>query len=145
MKPERPHVLLEPGNPYDLTPEELEELREEIIREFPDAEVQVAIRPERGYGVTLHEVLYIWDVTTDIVGDITTVATPFAAAVAWARRRARKDREQHGSNTRPRTVVLLGPDGKTVKQVVIEDADAEPTVETPQDRHSRRPRPDTTR
>lgn len=132
-------VIIEPGNPYDFSAEELEELRQEIAQDCSIAEVQLAVRPERGYGVTLHEVLYIWDIGTDIVGDITTVATPFAAAVAWARRRARKDRELHGAKARPRTVALLGPHGRILKQVVIDDPDIDSVVDTPEDHEPRHP------
>ena len=135
-----PHYILEPGNPYDFSQSELEGLRAEIEAQFDDARVELARRPERGYGVTLHEVLAVWDLATDIVGDVTTVAGPIGLIVSWMRRRSRKERDEHpDSQPRPRTIEILGPDGRVLKTVVIEDPDAEPHVEHGDDKRRERP------
>jgi hypothetical protein len=124
------HYILEPGNPDDFSQDELEELRIEIEREFEGARVEVTLRPERGYGVTLEEVLVVWDVATDLVGDVTTVAGPIGFIIGWMRRRSRRERDEHpDSRPRPRTIQIYGPDGKALKRVVIEDPEAEPRIE----------------
>lgn len=122
-------MIIEPGNPYDFTADELEELRQVIVSADPGADVQIAVRPERGYGVTLQEVLYVWDVATDVVGDLALLGTPVAAAVAWLRRRAKKERDAGMVPPRTRVAVLLGPDGKPLSRVIVEDPDNEPRVE----------------
>src|SRR5687768_8336827 len=52
-------VLLEPGNPYDITAEDLEPLKARL-EECSELQVKVAHHPPRGAGVTLDEVLHVW-------------------------------------------------------------------------------------
>jgi hypothetical protein len=123
-------LLIEPGNPHDFTPAELEELRSEVEDEFDTVRVAIARRPERGYGVSFHEVLAVWDVVTEAADDVMTVAGPISLIVGWMRRRAQRERERHpGARPRPRTVPLIGPDGKVLKRIVIDDPDADPRIE----------------
>jgi hypothetical protein len=53
-------LLLGPGNPYDLTSGELEELADLLRDESPELRVEISRPSERAYGVTFWEVLNIW-------------------------------------------------------------------------------------
>jgi hypothetical protein len=127
-------LLIVPGNPYDFDADDLESLRAELEEEFKGLKVAVAPPPVRGYGVTLHEVISVWNVAVDVAGDFTTLSTavggPIALIVAWMRRRARREREEHpNAPPRPRSVELLGRDGEVIKTVVIDDPDKDPRIE----------------
>ena len=54
------HLLLEPGNPNDITKEDLAELRQQLTAQLDGVEVAVAYHPQKGAGVTLDEVLHVW-------------------------------------------------------------------------------------
>jgi hypothetical protein len=54
-----PQVLLVPGNPLDLRPDELQPLVEDIKTGQAES-VDISVRPLRGYGVTWWEVLVIY-------------------------------------------------------------------------------------
>lgn len=134
----RPDYLIEPGNPYDFSPDELDELRRELASE--GVSVAIARRPERGYGVTFVEVLHVWNLVTDVVGDVTTMVGPVAVVCRYLRRRAQREREQHpDAKPRPRVVTLLGPDGRVVKRIVLDDADSDPRFEDGDDEQRQRP------
>lgn len=134
-----PDCLIEPGNPYDFSPDELDELRRELASE--GVSVAIARRPERGYGVTFVEVLHVWDLATDVVGDVTTIVGPVAVVLRrWLRRRAQRKREQHpDAKPRPTVVNLFGPDGRVLKKIVVDDADSDPRFEDGDDEHRQRP------
>lgn len=59
LKVEHPEVLLVPANPLDLRPEDLESLAI-AIRGDHALTADVGVVPQRGYGVTWWEVLYIY-------------------------------------------------------------------------------------
>jgi hypothetical protein len=54
-----PVVLLEPGNPRDITQEDLEPLKARL-EDSSELQVRIAYHPPRGAGVTLDEVLHVW-------------------------------------------------------------------------------------
>lgn len=56
---ELPDVLLVPGNPLDVRPDDLQGLVAAISADLP-LTVDVGVVPQRGYGVTWWEILYIY-------------------------------------------------------------------------------------
>jgi hypothetical protein len=138
-------VIIEPGNPNDFTADELDELARSLCSADSSLDVRTAIRPERGYGVTLDEVLNIWvEATSGITGTV-GVGVIITTVVKWAKERWRKDRDQHDGHTpRARVLPFYGPDGTVMKQVRIDIPDGEPQ-EQPSARYEprRKPKPDT--
>jgi len=119
-------VIFEPGNPHDLSRDELEELATEIREEFPELEVEVFVGEEHGYGVTLSEVLRIYMEIGEVAGATAAIGAPFWATVRWAKKRWHRDREANPDELpRPRFVTVYGPDGETLKSVKIDAPDGE--------------------
>lgn len=120
-------LFLEPGNPHDLSREELEALATGLRGEHEDFDVEVFTGDERGYGTTFGEVLRIYLELGEVAGATAAISAPFVFAVRWTRARWHKDMDEHpGQNPRPRYVSLLGPDGRELKTVRIDLPDGEP-------------------
>ncbi len=115
-------LLLEPGNPYDFTDEELEELTAAVRDEVPDLEVAVASREEEGYGVTLVEVLHVF---VEHKEEISLTAGAVGAVIRWMRRRWERDKR------RQRAVLIWDSRGEPLKTVKIDVPDGEPVEEDP--------------
>lgn len=120
-------LILEPGNPHDF--EDLEAFAESLRTADPELEVAVVRRSERGYGVTLLEVLNVWWDVVEAISNIGGAYAVFDLVVDYAKARWRKDREEHGDRARPRSVTLYGPDGRPIKSVRIQGPDGEPITE----------------
>jgi hypothetical protein len=136
--------FLEPGNPYDLSRDELEDLAKLVRAESSDLEVTVYVGDEHGYGVTFAEVLRLYTEAGELAGDTAALLTPFWIAVQWMRRRWQRDKDTH-SNELPRTryVTLYGPDGMKLKSIKIDVPDGEPHEEHgPESLHRRAWPPD---
>lgn len=125
-------IVIEPGNPHDFDATELAELAAQVSAAAGARPVRVSQRPEHGYGVTLQEVLYVWDLMTNTAGELALDLAPFVAVVAWAKKRWNRDRDEH-DQPRPRSVTLFGPDGRPIKQIKIDLPDGEPVDEDPRD------------
>jgi hypothetical protein len=136
-------VLLEPGNPYDMSVDELAGLQAEIIEAVPDVDVFPALRPEAGYGVTFVEVLHVWIQVSEAVDAAAVIAGVTTKVVAWMRRRWQVDQEEHPGTARPRNVVIYGPTGEPLREVGIEMPMGEPVERAPdrEARQRRRPQP----
>lgn len=115
-----------PGNPYDFTSDELKDLEREVRSQAPGVDVALGEKVERGYGVTLYEVIQVVADVRGAGGDLVLVAV-----VAWLRKRWRRD-QAAGRRPRPRSVVLLDSDGKKLRSIDIDEPEGEPR-EAPQD------------
>lgn len=124
-------LLIEPGNPFDFTDEELDELIAAIQNDAPDRRVEVAVREEVGYGVTLIEVLHVF---VEHKEEISLTAGAVGAVIRWMKRRWERDKG------RQRTVLIWGPRGEPLKSVKIDDPDGEPVEENPPQEDRPRPR-----
>lgn len=119
-------IRLEPGNPHDFTQRELEDLACEI-QERESVEVEVRLRPERGYGVTFSEVLDVVMTTAETAADVGGAYAFFDLVVEWAKARWKRDRDEHDdAEPRPRAVTLYDAKGNPIRAVVIEAPDGEP-------------------
>ncbi len=120
-------VTISPGNPHDFSEGELEKLAQEIQQQTDDVTATVSIPLERGYGVTLHEVI---NLTVEVGKDIVALRVAYAvlqSIVLWARKRWQQDRQNRpDSKPRPRTITLWDGTGKAVKSVEINLPDGEP-------------------
>lgn len=123
-------VIIEPGNPHDLTDAEERELIAAISEAAPDVEVRVVRRPEEGYGVTLNEVVHVFVENPELA---TVGAGALVGLFRWLRERFRKD-------GRHRIVPIYGADGRILRTVRIEGPDGDP-VEGPPDGEDRHPPP----
>jgi hypothetical protein len=125
-------IVIEPGNPYEFSEAELEELSARIAEDLPDFEVDTYLRPEHGYGVMLHSVLHVWLDLAPLEGPLITLA--LGSFVAWSKREIRREKNKKPNvRLRPRSIIIWGPDGKLLRSVVIKDGSGEPTDTTTAD------------
>jgi hypothetical protein len=135
-------VIFEPANPHDFSEEELQDAAVAIAGDVADTTVHIHVRKERGYGVTVEEVIHLW-----ILGATAVTATGAAVAVLtnavnWVRERSRNDRSSHPeSKPRPRTLLLYDGTGKPLKRVRVSDPDQDPIEEIPDPDAESRPPP----
>jgi hypothetical protein len=123
-------VIVEPGNPFDFDENELEELAEEIRRADSIASVDLAKRPEHGYGVTLIEVLNLYLEVYGATGTAWATLKAVKGSVEWLKRRWQKDREDNPEEgPRPRSLRVYDENGKLLGSVKIDEPDGEPTEE----------------
>jgi hypothetical protein len=112
--------LIRGANPYDLSMEDLEALAQEL-RENAEVDVTAEEPREFGYGVTLEQVLHIVQQVEDLAIDTAGVLTVMNIAIQWARRRWRSEAMERGEkNARPRRIILFGPDGQAIRNVLID-------------------------
>lgn len=107
-----PTITLQPKNPLDPTPEELEDLAQAIQGLDSDYAVVVTTRERPRVGVSLWEVIECYVPWSDLTN---------AAAVAliaelgrWLRNRFEK------VPGRPKLMVIYGPDGKVLKEIEMQ-------------------------
>jgi hypothetical protein len=120
-------IIIQPKNPLDVTPEEVEKLAKAIRVSYPKYKVQVKVNKLRGYGVTWYEVIEIAVVsglTEEIIRYITKLA------VGWARERFKQ--KQSG---RPKAITIFGPKGEMLKSLVLKNATDEPEDTTEEGIH----------
>lgn len=132
-----PQILIQPGNPYDLQAEDLEDLVEAIREIYPDNEIRLAYNDQVGHQVTLYEVVTVW---IPAASDNAALLLLVGQAVAWAIRRFRgEEQEQNdqGDETqaseidiqykyRPKSITILGPTGEVLKSLVVHSPHDEP-------------------
>jgi hypothetical protein len=127
-------LFVEAGNPYDFDRGELEELAASLSTAHADLAVEVSIREEPGFGVTLAEVVRIYIDVGDAATATAALGAVLHTAVEWARARWKRDNETHSDRTpRPRYVSLLGPDGQELRCVRVDSPAGDPQDELPQE------------
>ncbi|MFE4622110.1 hypothetical protein [Streptomyces mirabilis] len=127
-------IALRAPNPYDFTPQELEEIVS-LLREDPELQVTVDVQPERGYGVTPIEVVVLVFVGKAVASGALAYGGEVAVkkAVGWARDRWRREREEQPElPPRPRRIqILYGPDDQVLREIAIDLPDGEPQETQP--------------
>jgi hypothetical protein len=127
-------LVITPGNPHDFAGDELDSLAETLRGSAPSFNVRVIAKPERGYGVTPYEVITIIATVGGAGAAIKESIQAARAAARWARERWQRDRNEHPiERPRPRMVVLYGPDGRVLAEVLIDLPEGEPTETPPED------------
>ncbi|TLM83480.1 hypothetical protein [Pseudarthrobacter sp. NamE5] len=111
---------LRPGNPYDFSTEELEELKLFISSQVPNADFDVVSEAEHGYGVTLYEVIQVIADVRGAGGDLL-----IGALVMWLQNRWKQERTS-GRRPRPRSIVIFDEDGKKLRTIDIDEPDGDP-------------------
>lgn len=138
------NTILEPANPFDFSEDEIEELVAEVVRDDPAARVQVAFREERGYGVTLGEVVHIY---LEVAGGVGTAWGSFQtvrSVTRFLRGRWRRDRDENlEEHPRPRVVAIYDKAGKPLGSISIDSPGGEPVEEPAPDDSQPRPVPKT--
>lgn len=118
-----PTLTIEPANPFDLTDDDAQELRDLLVAADQETEVRIARRREEGYGVSAEEILRVFVEHPELAAP--TVAT-IKALFSWLKKRLARD-------GRKRTVIIYGPDGDPLKAYEVDDASAEPRDVAPKD------------
>ena len=128
-------LLLEPGNPNDITKEDLAELRQQLTERLDGVEVVVAYHPQKGAGVTLDAVLHVWLPGWEFLGDEGYSILLGAALESMRGRFTRR----HGGKRR-KVIVIHDPDGGEVEIITLLDPDSREGRE-PGRPNEKRPRP----
>ena len=109
-------------------------MKESILAADPEVAVEVVMPEERGYGVTLHEVLRIWTEVKESENAIFQTVVGVKLAVEWMRKRWQKDSDDHpGQRPRPRSVLIYGPNGEPLERVQIDLPAGQPIPGPPED------------
>jgi hypothetical protein len=124
-------IVLQPGNPLDLTSEDLMPLVHGLERLGSEGqEVIITERPTRGYGVTWWQVLLIY---VGMKAGDALINSVVSSAVDWA-----KNHLSEGG--RPHYIGIYGPDGEIIRAVEV-DAGGEESDVTERERGVNRPAP----
>jgi hypothetical protein len=128
---ERPALLLDPANPYDYDPGELEQLARDLEAEVPGLSAVPIRRPEVGAGGPLMEVLHVWLDLNRFAGENPLDVAAAGWIIGQLRKRWLRDREAHPPPERPRPRVfnLYNENDELVQSVVIDMPDGEPVEE----------------
>ena len=128
---ERPTLLLDPANPNDYDPGELEQLARDLEADAPGLSAIAIRRPEEGSGGPLIEVLHVWQEYSNTVGGIGPTAVGAAWLIRALQKRWRRDREEHLQPERPRSRAfnLYNEDDELVRRVSIDLPDGEAVEE----------------
>jgi hypothetical protein len=140
-------ITIEPGNPNDFRGDELKEIAS-IVEAIEPGPIRIFSRERVGYGVTWWEVIYIW-LPYALMAAGTYVGTKAAdklvdaltdELIEWAKRKFKKEE----APPRPKYIAILGPDGVSVKSVLIEKSKDEGQIiitdKTDEDKKNSRPR-----
>lgn len=141
---DRPRLLLDPANPHDFDPGELEQIAAGLEAEVPDVEAVAVRRPEDGYGGPFMEVLHVWEEGAVAVDAVTTTAAGAKWLIGALQARWRKDRDEHPSpeKPRPRVFNLYNENEELIRSVLIDLPDGEPAEsEVVSSEHAPHPRP----
>lgn len=124
----RPTLLLDPANPHDFDPGELEQLALDLEVDAPGLTAVAVRRPEEGYGGPLMEILHVWQEYSGDIGAIATTAAGTRWLIKQLQSRWLRDRDEHPEPERPRARVfnLYDDNDKLVRSVVIDLPDGEP-------------------
>jgi hypothetical protein len=106
-------IIIEPGNPFEFDPSDFDDLRHDLEEET-GISTRAAFREEEGYGVSMHEVIWVW------VPHAVSAANALRILIEWGRTRWKREKEAHPeAPPRPRSIIILGPDGRPLKSVVV--------------------------
>ena len=128
-------LLLEPGNPYDTTKEDLEELRQTLAEQLDGVDVAVAYYDPKGAGVTHDEVLHLWLPGWEFLRD-----EGYSMLLGAALNEMRKRFQRKRGAKRRKVIVIHDPDGGEVETVSLQDPESAEEHE-PGRPGEKRPRP----
>ncbi len=124
-------LLLEPGNPYDITREDLEELRARMEQQA-GIPVRIAYHPPKGAGVTFDEVLNFWVPGLEFLRDET-----YSVLLGMVIERMRRRFTGHGVKRR-KVIIVRDQDGTELEIVTIDEPEGQ---EKRQEGTRKEPRP----
>ncbi len=136
---QEPSFVIVPRNPYDTTPESLTPMIE-ALGEEDGATVAVRNRPERGYGVTLIEVVVIYiglrvlDGVTDRIIERSLDKAESACTRWWAKRRLER-------KNRPANLLICDEDGNILRSLEYRPEEDAPVHNDPTQAEKRLPPP----
>jgi hypothetical protein len=127
-------ILVDPGNPYDFSQEEIDKLVDELRRAEPDAEILSHFRDETEYGGGITELVHLWIQLKDagiefrhLVNEDWPSIAFIATAVGWLRKRWKNDKDKNPL-PRPRQLRVYDQEARRIVQVDIDLPDGEPKV-----------------
>jgi len=121
-------VVLEPGNPFDLTEDDLGKLKQDVEAAEASASVRVYKRDERGYGVTLIEVINVFIAAGEVVGAGYGLGQAGKAVIDFMKNRWNRDKTDHpGQSPRPRSIRFYDEEGNLLRTINIDEPDGDPT------------------
>jgi hypothetical protein len=129
-----PVVLLEPGNPYDITIEDLEPLKARL-QECSELDVMIAYHPPRGAGITLDEVLHVWLPSAEFLRD-EAYSLLLGGIIGYMRARFKNRRGEK----RRKMIIIRDEHGRELKRIIIEEDQAPERTEDGS-KQEKRPRP----
>jgi hypothetical protein len=140
----KPRLILDPANPFDFEPGELEQFAAEAEAEAPAFSVIPVRRPEEGAGGPLTEVLHVWQDYSEVLehGEANLIVAVYL--IKKLKERWTRERDKHPPPAKPRMRVLNEYDEKEelVRSVVIDLPDGEAKEsEVPAGQHAPHPRP----
>ncbi len=144
MTAEPPTLILDPANPNDFNPGELEQLCRDLEAQAPGLSVVPVRRPEEGYGGPLIEVLHVWQEYSAAAGGLAVTAAGVKAIITALQQRWHRDREQHPApeKPRPRVFNLYNENDELIRSVMIDLPDGEPLeADVTPGEHAPHPRP----
>lgn len=113
-------IVLQPKNPNDIKPEELEGFAGAIRSAYPEYNIRVeAGEGYKGYAVTFYEVLTVWilsSISKQLLDRIT------ALAVDWARERF-IDKPR-----RPKSITIYDAKGNPLKSITLKNPTDNPEI-----------------
>jgi len=125
-------IIVEPQNPLDHRPEDLEPLLHDLAEIGPDFEVLSAHAfDDESAGVTFWEVLHVYLTWSPIAGPV--LQAMVTASVKFLRSRFQK------YPTRPKSLTIYGPDNHPLKVIVLRHAKGEVEEGDINETHSRYP------
>lgn len=116
-------IVIEPKNPLDVKPEDLQELAEEIHSLCPGYDIKIEGKGYTGYGLTWGEIVNFW-IAAPVSGLL--IEQIIKLAIKWARKRF----TQKGREKRPKSITIYGPKGNILKTIVLHNATDEPEFKT---------------
>lgn len=119
-------ILLEPGNPSDFDDKELQVLVDQLQTPAGTVTVRIHRRPERGYGVSLFEVLHVYLEVAGAAGTVWSSGEIVHKVISfmksrWQKEKARNPREL----TRPRSVNFYDEFGRLLARYNIDEPEGD--------------------
>lgn len=110
-----PTITLQPRNPLDPAPEELEDLARGIQQLTSDLEVVVTAGERPRVGVSMWEVIECYVPWSDLTNQVAVALV--AELSRWLRQRFEK------VPGRPKTIIIYGPKGEVLKEIELQSSE----------------------
>jgi hypothetical protein len=117
---DRIEILIDPANPYDVAPEELDGRVSELRNRLPGAVINSVRRDEEGYGGPLTEVFHLWLYGTGIIGSVQVTRGMVEPVIKFLKERWTADKLENPERPRPRALNVYDWDSRAVFSVTID-------------------------